>query len=99
MMFIAATCPKALLNNNYTFLKAINFWPPIVFIGIFFSSFSAALSSLIGASRVLHAMAKDGMFGPALRLMKMTNGKNFFSLDWMNASSKIFLNRWEKFSR
>ncbi|CAG5105720.1 Oidioi.mRNA.OKI2018_I69.chr1.g2393.t1.cds [Oikopleura dioica] len=75
MMFIAATCPKALLNNNYTFLQAINFWPPIVFIGIFFSSFSAALSSLIGASRVLHAMAKDGMFGPALRLVKMTNSK------------------------
>lgn len=75
MMFIAATCPKALLNNNYTFLQAINFWPPIVFIGIFFSSFSAALSSLIGASRVLHAMAKDGMFGPALRLVKKTNSK------------------------
>ena len=48
MFLIGATCPKALLNNNYTFLQAISFWPPIVFIGIFLSSFSAALSCLIG---------------------------------------------------
>ena len=47
--------------------------PPIIFIGIILSSFSAALSCLIGASRVLYAMSRDGMFGPMLRLTKKTN--------------------------
>lgn len=72
MFLVGATCPKALLNNNYTFLQAISFWPPIVFIGIFLSSFSAALSCLIGASRVLYAMSCDGMFGPLLRVTRKT---------------------------
>ena len=75
MFLIGASCPKALLNNNYTFLQAISFWPPIVFIGIFLSSFSAALSCLIGASRVLYAMSCDGMFGPLLRITRKTNKK------------------------
>jgi potassium/chloride transporter 9 len=73
MFFIAATCTKDLLLNNYTFLQPISFWPPIIFIGIILSSFSAALSCLIGASRVLYAMSRDGMFGPMLRLTKKTN--------------------------
>jgi potassium/chloride transporter 9 len=54
MFMIAGTTPKPILNNNYTFLQAINFWPPIVFIGIFLSSFSAALSSLIGKGHIIY---------------------------------------------
>ena len=75
MFLIGATCPKALLNNNYTFLQAISFWPPLVFIGIFLSSFSAALSCLIGASRVLYAMSCDGMFGSLLKFTRRTDKK------------------------
>jgi len=75
MFFIAATCSKELLLHNYTFLQPISFWPPIIFIGIILSSFSAALSCLIGASRVLYAMSLDGMFGPMLRLTKKTDSR------------------------
>ena len=75
MFFISATCSKELLLHNYTFLQPISFWPPIIFIGIILSSFSAALSCLIGASRVLYAMSLDGMFGPMLRITKKTDAK------------------------
>ena len=57
----------------HTSLNEPELRPPIIFIGIILSSFSAALSCLIGASRVLYAMSRDGMFGPMLRLTKKTN--------------------------
>lgn len=57
------------MQEDYGFFRAISVWPPLVLIGIYATSLSASMSSLIGASRILHALAQDNLFGmlsPAL---------------------------------
>ncbi|XP_071391006.1 solute carrier family 12 member 9 [Centroberyx affinis] len=60
---VSATCGRALLIQDYGFFQRINVWPPFVTIGIYCASLSAAMSSMIGASRILHALALDQLFG------------------------------------
>ncbi|KAG8225074.1 hypothetical protein J437_LFUL000053 [Ladona fulva] len=62
----ASTCSHFLLANNYAYMTGVSVWPPSVAIGLLTAAFSASLSNLIGASRVLEALAKDNVFGGAL---------------------------------
>jgi potassium/chloride transporter 9 len=54
---------RTLLQEDYGFFRAISLWPPLVLIGIYATALSASMSSLIGASRILHALAQDDLFG------------------------------------
>ena len=54
---------RVLLIQDYGFFRRINVWPPFVIIGVYCTSLSAAMSSLIGASRILHALSLDQLFG------------------------------------
>ena len=56
--------------NNYLFLQEINIWQPFVIIGIVFAVFSACLSGIIGASRILQALAIDEIFGEYFLLIQ-----------------------------
>jgi len=64
---VAFTCDNFLLKNNYNFLQAIDLHFSIVLIGTFVTTLSAAMGCLIGASRVLAAVAKDQVYGVLLR--------------------------------
>ncbi|XP_062993929.1 solute carrier family 12 member 9 [Elgaria multicarinata webbii] len=67
------TCERTLLKGDYGFFRAINVWPPFVLIGIYSASLSASMSNLIGASRILHALAKDDLFGLVLAPAKIVS--------------------------
>nr|XP_054596233.1 solute carrier family 12 member 9 isoform X1 [Nothobranchius furzeri] len=69
----AWTCDRYLLQRDYSFLGTINIWPPMVTVGIYSSAVSAAMSNLIGASRILYALSKDNLLGGALTLAKRTS--------------------------
>uniref|UniRef100_A0A8C9TBD6 Solute carrier family 12 member 9 n=1 Tax=Scleropages formosus TaxID=113540 RepID=A0A8C9TBD6_SCLFO len=62
-LLVSSTCDRVLLVQDYGFLQRINIWPPFVTIGVYCTSLSAAMSSMIGASRILHALALDQLFG------------------------------------
>ena len=49
------------LVNNYTILVDKALWGPLVLLGLLAATFSAAVSSLVGAPRILMALAKDGV--------------------------------------
>ncbi|XP_067113118.1 solute carrier family 12 member 9 [Osmerus mordax] len=72
-LLVSSTCDRALLVQDYGFFQRINVWPPFVTIGVYCASLSAAMSSLIGASRILHALALDQLFGLPLAPAAITS--------------------------
>ncbi|KAJ8280509.1 hypothetical protein GJAV_G00055700 [Gymnothorax javanicus] len=65
-LMVACSCDRVLLRRDYSFLREINVWHPFVTIGVYSSTLSAAMCNLIGASRILYALARDDLFGKAL---------------------------------
>ena len=70
-LLLAASCERELLKSDLQVLQSIVFWGPLVPIGIISATFSGELSTLIGSSRVLKAMADDEIFGPLLHWVKI----------------------------
>ncbi|MGK7958069.1 MAG: amino acid permease [Crocosphaera sp.] len=70
-----AASPEELINN-YTILIERSRWQPLVLMGLLAATFSASLSSLVGAPRILMALAKDGVIPWGNGLAKLSkNGE------------------------
>ncbi|XP_033959722.1 solute carrier family 12 member 9 [Pseudochaenichthys georgianus] len=93
-LLVAGSCERILLQKDYNFLGDINIWPPLVTIGIYSSTISAAMSNLIGASRILYALSKDNLFGGFLALVRKTSlsGNPWFSVlvSWLLVQVVLF---------
>ncbi|XP_061695878.1 solute carrier family 12 member 9-like [Syngnathoides biaculeatus] len=72
-LLVALSCERPILQRDYSFFGPINVWPPLVTVGVYSSAMSAAMSNLIGASRVLYALSKDDLFGGVLALARRTS--------------------------
>lgn len=72
-VLVACSCDRVLLQRDYSFLRDINIWNPFVTIGVYSSTLSAAMCNLIGASRILYALARDDLFGKVLSPAKKTS--------------------------
>ncbi|MDJ0707996.1 MAG: sodium transporter [Leptolyngbyaceae cyanobacterium MO_188.B28] len=65
------------LVGNYTIMVEKSLWGPSVLAGLMAATFSAALSSLVGASRILMALGRDGVLpnGEWLARLSTKNGE------------------------
>uniref|UniRef100_A0A8C7MGI4 Zgc:153039 n=1 Tax=Oncorhynchus kisutch TaxID=8019 RepID=A0A8C7MGI4_ONCKI len=93
-LMVACSCDRILLQRDYSFLRDINVWNPLVTVGVYSSTMSAAMSNLIGASRILFALARDDLFGTVLSPAKKTshNGNPWVSvlLSWFLVQFVLF---------
>uniref|UniRef100_A0A4W5PXL9 Solute carrier family 12 member 9 n=1 Tax=Hucho hucho TaxID=62062 RepID=A0A4W5PXL9_9TELE len=93
-LMVACSCDRILLQRDYSFLRDINVWNPFVTVGVYSSTMSAAMSNLIGASRILYALARDDLFGTVLSPAKKTshNGNPWVSvlLSWFLVQLVLF---------
>ncbi|XP_038145277.1 solute carrier family 12 member 9-like [Cyprinodon tularosa] len=93
-LLAAGSCDRSLLQNDYSFLGDINVWPPMVTVGIYSSAMSAAMSNLIGASRILYALAKDNLLGgvlaPARRTSQSGNPWVSVLISWLLVQVVLF---------
>lgn len=78
-------------------MQSVNYAPVLVAIGIFAATFSASLSNLIGASRVLEALSRDKLFGSLLNpIMKYSLPGNpvvAVLFTWFLIQCIIFVNK------
>ena len=59
--WLAASAPPSELVGNYDFLLSGSRWNSAVLAGLLAATFSSALNSLVGASRILQAMGEHGI--------------------------------------
>ena len=54
-------------------METISVWGPIVFAGIYAATFSSGLGSLVGAPRILQAVASDNIIPQLFYFSKVNN--------------------------
>ncbi|KAJ9088652.1 hypothetical protein DSO57_1020983 [Entomophthora muscae] len=67
VLFAASTSRKT-LQSDFAVLAHINFYPPLVNIGVLATSISSALGCYMAASKILQAMARDNLV-PILQIL------------------------------
>lgn len=58
----AGSLPRSELTSNYSAMKTVAVFAPLIDIGIISATLSSALASMLGAPRILQSLAKDRVF-------------------------------------
>lgn len=64
MVAMAGSLPLDTLTTNYDSMRSIAAAPWLIDVGVLSATLSSALSSFLGAPRILQALAKDELFAP-----------------------------------
>lgn len=67
-------CDYGLLNSSQV-MELVSAWGPLIYMGCFAATLSSAIASLVGAPRVLQALAKDRLY-PLLHFFAAGYGAN-----------------------
>jgi solute carrier family 12 (sodium/potassium/chloride transporter), member 2 len=70
--WLARIAPPDELVSNYTVMVDLSLWPPAVLAGLLGSAFSSALAALVGAPRILQALAAHRVLPGASPLARTT---------------------------
>ena len=70
--WFARIAPTEELVSNYTVMVDLSAWPPAVLAGLLGSAFSSALAALVGAPRILQALASHRVLPGAAPLARTT---------------------------
>ncbi len=74
-LFLAGTQSSQELTQNNMIVGTVSRWPILITAGVFAATLSSALGSMMGAPRILQALARDSVF-PSLRLFAKGSGRN-----------------------
>jgi len=72
-LFLAGTRSGAELTSNNMIVSDIARWPVLITAGVFAATLSSALGSMMGAPRILQALARDTIF-PSLKIFGVGSG-------------------------
>ena len=75
-IFVGAVVSRSELINNTLVMAKICVWDYIIFIGIYAATLSSAIASLVGAPRILMAIANDNIIAiPGISYFAKTDSK------------------------
>lgn len=72
-LLIGCAVPGDTLRNDNLVIASVSAWPVLIIAGVFAATLSSALGSMMGAPRILQALARDGVF-PSLNLFGSGSG-------------------------
>ncbi|MEO1521476.1 MAG: Na-K-Cl cotransporter [Cyanobacteria bacterium J06633_2] len=64
------------LLNDPLIMQQISFWGPAILLGVWGATLSSAIGSILGAPRVLQALARDGVLPRSLKILGSGSGKS-----------------------
>ena len=72
--FLASRADQASLINDPLVMRQIAFWGDAILIGVWGATLSSALGSILGAPRILQALARDNILPRPLRILGRGSG-------------------------